>query len=312
MVKVLVIDPMMSKMKPDWLGPGYEVVHPKSYEPKDIAPELPGAYGLLTAFRPVPAEMIEAAPNLKVVARPGAGVDNIDIEAATRRGVMVCNVTGVRGRALAEHAFFMMLYLARHAWMKDDQAAWVEMPPEQLTGKTLGVVGLGDIGGNAVRIGHGFGMNILVNTRTPDPGRVPGPEIEFVSFEEMCPKADFIVLAMPLVPETEGLIRTETLEKMKKSAIVINLARGQAVVTDDLLEAIQAGRIAGAGLDVTDPEPLPDGHPLFSIPQVLITPHNGSRTSETTAAAMGHMADNVRKAMTGGRPIYLVNPEVLG
>ena len=312
MARILVIDPMMSKLKPGWLGSGYEVVQPKSYEPEDIAPELPGANGLLTAFRPVPAEMIEAAPNLKVVARPGAGVDNIDIEAATRRGVMVCNVTGVRGRALAEHAFFMMLYLSRHAWMKDDQAAWVETPPEQLTGKTLGVVGLGDIGGNVVKIGQGFGMKILVNTRTPDPGRAPGAEIEFISFEKMCPKADFIVLAMPLVPETQGLIRAETLKKMKESAIVINLARGQAIVTDDLLEAIQAGRIAGAGLDVTDPEPLPDGHPLFSIPQVLITPHNGSRTSETTAAAMGRMADNIHKAMAGERPIYLVNPEVLG
>lgn len=312
MAKVLVIDPMMSKLKSDWLGAGYEVVQPRSYELGDIFPELPGTAGLLTAFRPVPAEMIEAAPDLKVVARPGAGVDNIDIEAATRRGVMVCNVTGVRGRSLAEHALFMMLYLSRHAWMKDDQAAWEATPPEQLTGKTLGVVGLGDIGGNVVKIGQGFGLKILVNTRTFDPGRVPGTEVEFVSFDEMCPRADFIVLAMPLVPETQGLIRAETIGRMKKTAIVINLARGQAVVTDDLLEAIRAGRIAGAGLDVTDPEPLPDGHPLFSIPQVIITPHNGSRSPETTAAAMCRMADNVRKAMAGERPIYLVNPEVLG
>jgi D-3-phosphoglycerate dehydrogenase len=154
--KVLVIDPMMSKLKSDWLGAGYEVVQPRSYELGDIFPELPGTAGLLTAFRPVPAEMIEAAPDLKVVARPGAGVDNIDIEAATRRGVMVCNVTGVRGRSLAEHALFMMLYLSRHAWMKDDQAAWEATPPEQLAGKTLGVVGLGDIGGNVVKIGQGF------------------------------------------------------------------------------------------------------------------------------------------------------------
>jgi phosphoglycerate dehydrogenase-like enzyme len=310
--KVLVIDSKMSKIKPDWLGPGYEVVQPKGYEDADILRELSGIAGFFTAFRPVPAELIEAAPDLKVVARPGAGVDNIDINAATRCGVMVCNVTGVRGRSLAEHAFFMMLYISRNAWMKDDQETWLATPPIQLTGKTLGVVGLGDIGGNIVKIGHGFGMNILVNTRTPDPGRVPGVDVEFVSFDEMCPRADFIVLAMPLVPETEGLVRSETLGKMKKSAVVVNLSRGQAIVTDDLLEAIQAGRIAGAGLDVTDPEPLPDGHPLFSIPQVLISPHNGSRTSETTAAAMGRSADNIRKAIEGLRPMGLVNTEVLG
>ncbi|MDP7504833.1 MAG: NAD(P)-dependent oxidoreductase [Nitrospinota bacterium] len=314
MHKILVIDPRQKNVKPGWLGPEYNVVQPASYELENIMEEIRDAEGILTAFRPVPSELMEAVPGLKVVARPGAGIDNIDnidVEAATRLGVRVCNVTGVRGRALAEHALFLMLYLARHAWMKDDPEGWEATPPIQLTGRTMGVVGLGDIGRNVVKIGHGFGLEILVNTRTPDPAYVPEAAIEFVSFEKMCPRADFIVLAMPLTPETRGFTRAETIGWMKKEVIIINLARGQAVVTGDLLEAVRAGRIAGAGLDVTDPEPLPADHLLRSIPQVLITPHNGSRTAETTAKAMGRSADNIRKALAGERPINLVNPEVM-
>jgi phosphoglycerate dehydrogenase-like enzyme len=167
--KILVIDPRQKNVKLGWLGPEYNVVQPASYELKNIMEEIRDAEGILTAFRPVPSELMEAVPGLKVVARPGAGIDNIDVEAATRLGVRVCNVTGVRGRALAEHALFLMLYLARHAWMKDDPEGWEATPPIQLTGRTMGVVGLGDIGRNVVKIGHGFGLEILVNTRTPDP-----------------------------------------------------------------------------------------------------------------------------------------------
>ncbi len=315
MAKVVMVDPLFDSPQwnvgPDWIGAGHTLVRPAAYTPEAILPLLPEADGILTVFRPVTAEMMGAAPRLRVVAKPGAGYDNIDAEAATRRGVMVCNVEGVRGLSVAEHAFFMMLYLARHAWMREDQAAWEHTPAVQLSGKSLGIVGLGDIGRRVARIGRGFGMKILVATRTPDPSYVPGVEMEFLSFERLLPRADFLVLCMPLLPETRGLIRAETLARMKKEAILVNVSRGPAVVTEDLLDAIRRGQIAAAGLDVTDPEPLPADHPLRALPNVLITPHHASRTPETQEAAMERTKENVRMALAGERPINLANPEVL-
>lgn len=315
MAKVLMVDPLYDNPQwnvgRDWLGAGNEVVRPPAYTPAAILPMLGDMEGILTVFKPVTAQMMDAAPRLRVVAKPGAGVDNIDTAAATARGVMVCNAEGVRGLSVAEHAFFMMLYLARHAWMKDDQKTWEHMAHAQLGGKSLGIVGLGDIGRRAARIGNGFGMKVLVNTRTPDPAYVPGVEMEFLSFEELLPRADFLILCMPLALQTKGMIRAETLAKMKKEAILINVSRGPAVVTEDLLRAIQAGTIAAAGLDVTDPEPLPDQHPLRSLSNVLITPHHASRTPECQQAAMDRTAENMRLALAGQRPVNLVNPEAL-
>ncbi|MEK6710921.1 MAG: NAD(P)-dependent oxidoreductase [Nitrospinota bacterium] len=313
MGKVILVDPLFGSPQwnvgKDWLGAENEVVRPSAYTPEAIHPLLPGAEGILTVFKPVTAPMMDAAPRLRVVAKPGAGVDNIDMAAATRRGVMVCNAEGVRGLSVAEHAFFMMLYLGRHAWMRDDWKPWEHTSHVQLGGKSLGIVGLGDIGRRAARIGHGFGMKVLVNTRTPDPAYVPGVEMEFLSFEALLPRADFLILCMPLVPQTKGMIRAGTLARMKRTAILINVSRGPAVATDDLAEAIRSGAIAGAGLDVTDPEPLPDGHPLRSFPNVLITPHHASRTPECQQAAMDRTAENLRLALAGRRPVNLVNPE---
>ncbi len=315
MAKVVLVDPLYATpawdVSPDWLGPGNEIVAPAEYTPEAIEPLLPGAEGILTVFRPVSGEMMDMAPNLKVVAKPGAGVDNIDVAAATARGVMVCNVEGVRGRSVAEHAFFMALYLARHAWMQDDQATWEHVPAVQLGGKSLGIVGLGDIGRRAARIGHGFGMELLVNTRTEDPSYVPEATLEFLSFDDLLPRADFLVLCMPLLPEMRGIMNAERLRRMKAEAILVNVSRGPAVVSDDLLEVMRGGHLAGAGLDVTDPEPLPNDHGLWSLDNVIISPHHASRTPETQTAAMERTAENVRLALGGERPVNVVNPEVL-
>jgi len=313
--KVILVDPLYEtpqwNVGKDWLGAGNEIIRPSAYTPEAIMPLLGEVEGILTVFKPVTAQMMDAAPRLKVVVKPGAGVDNIDTQAATERGVMVCNAEGVRGLSVAEHAFFMMLYLARHAWMKEDQKTWEHMAHVQLAGKSLGIVGLGDIGRRAARIGNGFGMKILVNTRTPDPAYVPGVAMEFLSFEELLPRADFLLLCMPLSAGTQGMIRAQTLARMQKEAILINVSRGPAVVTEDLLRAIHAGVIAAAGLDVTDPEPLADAHPLRSLPNVLITPHHASRTPECQQAAMDRTAENMQLALAGRRPVNLVNPEAL-
>jgi phosphoglycerate dehydrogenase-like enzyme len=263
---------------------------------------LPDVECLLTAHAPVTEEMIDLAPRLRVVAKPGAGVDNIDVEAAVRRGVTVTNVPGTRGRAVAEHALFLLLYLARRGWMRDDPA-WRDALAIQLGGKTLGIVGLGDIGGHLARFGHGLGMAVIAHTRTPDPGRVPEVPVRFVDLTTLLREAHAVVLCVPLTDETRGLIDRDALVAMRRDAFLINVSRGPVVGTDDLLEAMRDGRLAGAGLDVTDPEPLPDDHGLWDLPNVLISPHNAGRTIESQAEALERMRTNVRLVLSGEAPI---------
>ncbi len=315
MSKIVITDPVFVKLHQrnagtDWFGAKHELICPDAYTMEAMMPLFPDAEAFITCFDPVTAEMMDAAPVLKVVAKPGAGYDNIDVEAATERGIMVCNAVGVRGPAVAEHVVFMMLYLARNAWLIGDPA-WQTTSMIELRGKALGIVGLGNIGGHLARIAEGFGMEILVHTRTSDPSRVPGVKLEFRSFRELLPAADFLALCMPLTDETRGIICTDTIDLMKSDAILINVARGEAIVTDDLLRAMEGGRLAGAGLDVTDPEPLPGDHPLRNFPNVLISPHNSSRTRETDAAALGRTAENILNALEGKRPVNLVNPEAV-
>jgi len=309
--RVLIIDPLLVTeefgIDSGWAGPEHEVVIPRGFELDDLRPHLGEAAAILTAHHPVTDEMMALAPNLVVVAKPGAGVDNIDVSAAAGRGVLVANVPGARGRAVAEHALFMMLYLARHAWMRADPA-WQNTTSVQLGGKTLGIAGLGTIGRHLARFGHGLGMRVLAHTRTRDPGRVPEVQVEFVDRDGLLRGSDFVVLCLPLTDPTRGMIDRRALAVMKDDAVLINVARGPVVATEDLLEVMASGRLAGAGLDVTDPEPLPADHGLRQLPNVLISPHNAGRTHESQAEALERMRDNVRSVLVGGSPLDPVEP----
>jgi phosphoglycerate dehydrogenase-like enzyme len=290
-----------------WVGDGHEVVIPVGFAIGDLTPHLERAEGILTAHAPVTEEMIALAPQLRLIAKPGAGVDNIDVGAAAARGIVVTNVMGARGRAVAEHALFMMLYLARHAWMRDDPA-WRGATSVQLGGKTLGIVGLGSIGAELARFGHGLGMAVLVHTRTPDRARVPDVPVTFVGLDDLLARSDFVVLCVPLTEETRRMIDRTALTSMKEDAFLINVARGPVVDTGALTEALRGGRLAGAGLDVTDPEPLPPDHELRRFPNVLISPHNAGRTFESQAEALERMRTNVRLVFSGDRPLDPVQP----
>lgn len=306
MAQLLVVDPLLITdefgIDGGWAGPEHEVLIPPGFALDDLKPLLEMTEGILTAHGLVTEEMIELAPSLRLIAKPGAGVDNIDVRAATDRGVMVTNVRGVRGKAVAEHALFMMMYLARHAWMRDDPA-WQGTTSVQLGGKSLGIVGIGEIGAHLARSGHGLGMEVISHTRTPDPGRVAGVPVSFVERDALLARSDFVVLSLPLTEETHRMIDRSTLALMKDDAYLINVSRGPVVATDDLLEALTQGALAGAGLDVTDPEPLPPDHGLRALPNVLISPHNAGRTFESQAEALGRMRENVRLVLSGATPI---------
>jgi phosphoglycerate dehydrogenase-like enzyme len=311
MARLIVVDPLLVTEEfgigSGWAGEEHEIVAPPGFGPDELPPSLEAAEGILTAHAPVTADMIALAPTLRLIAKPGAGVDNIDVGAAAARGIVVTNVRGVRGRAVAEHALMMMLYLARHAWMRDDPA-WQGTTAAQMGGKVLGVAGLGEIGSLLVRFGHGLGMDVVAHTRTPDPARAGDVPVAFVSRGDLLAQADVVVLTLPLTDGTRHLIDRDALALMKDTAYLINVSRGPVVKTDDLVAALRAGRLAGVCLDVTDPEPLPPGHELRSFPRVLISPHNAGRTIESQAAALSRMRENVRAVLSGGEALDPVTP----
>ena len=316
MGRILAVDPLLtspawkSELQKRMYETDNEIVYPEGFGMDVLKKYLPETDAILTVFSEVTREMISQATNLKVIVKPGAGIDNIDLEFATESGVMVCNVEGVRGQAVSEHVFLMILHIERNAWMRNAQEEWKHRLGIQLAKKKIGIVGLGNIGLNVARIAKGFGMNILVNTRTPDPSICKGIEIEFVSLEEIFEISDFIVLSLPLVKETRGLICKQTINLMKENCIIVNVSRGEIVVTDDLYEGIISGKIYGAGLDVTDPEPLPKEHPLWNLENVFISPHNSSRTPETQNLAIKKTCENLLDALSGLKPIGLVNTKV--
>lgn len=304
--RILVVDPLLIsegfRIGADWAGPEHEVLIPEGFDLEHLRSLLPEAAALLTAHAPVTEEMIALAPALRLVAKPGAGVDNIDVAAAARRGVTVTNVAGARGRAVAEHALFLLLHLSRRGWLRDDPA-WRDTLATQLGGKSLGIVGLGEIGAHVARFGEGLGMQVIAHTRTPDPDRAPGVAVRFVDLDTLLREADAVILCAPLTDATRNMIDRRALRLMKEDAYLINVARGPLVSTEDLLEVMRAGHLAGAGLDVTDPEPLPEDHGLHSLPHVLISPHNAGRTIESQTEALARMRENVRLVLSGSSPI---------
>jgi glyoxylate reductase len=258
------------------------------------APELDGLLSLLTD--PVDSELIEAAPRLKAISNYAVGVDNVDLEAAAARGIPVGNTPDVLTDTTADLAVALMLGISRHLVEGDayvrrgEWRTWETglLLGHDLHGSTVGIVGFGRIGRAVARRLEGFGCEIL---HTSKRGGVP--------LEELLERSDFVTLHSPLTAETRGLIGDEALARMKPTAFLVNTARGPIVDSEALGSALRASRIAGAALDVTDPEPLPGGHPLLDAPNLLVLPHLGSAT-EATRARMADMAvDNLLAGLAG-------------
>ncbi|HYN50217.1 MAG TPA: D-glycerate dehydrogenase, partial [Thermoleophilaceae bacterium] len=256
--------------------------------------ELEGLLSLLTD--PVDAELIEAAPALRAISNYAVGTDNVDLDAASERGIPVGNTPDVLTESTADLALALMLALSRRLVEGDAyvrRGEWRSWEPELLLGRdlhgaTVGIIGYGRIGQAAARRLEGFGCELLHTSR--DGG---------VSLEELLERSDFVTLHCPLTPDTRGLIDDEALGRMKATAYLINTARGPVVDTGALTRALHEGEIAGAALDVTDPEPLPGDHRLLEAPGLLVVPHIASATHATRERMADMAADNLLAGLAG-------------
>jgi glyoxylate reductase len=256
--------------------------------------ELEGLLSLLTD--PVDAELIAAAPVLRAISNYAVGTDNVDLEAASARGIPVGNTPDVLTESTADLAVALMLGASRRLVEGDAyvrRGEWRTWEPElllghDLHGSTVGIVGLGRIGRAVHRRLEGFGCELLF---TDESGGV--------TLEELLERSDFVTIHCPLTPDTRGLIGEEALRRMKETAYLVNAARGPIVDTDALARALEAGEIAGAALDVTDPEPLPVDHPLLDAPGLVVLPHIASATHATRERMADMAVDNLLAGLAG-------------
>jgi lactate dehydrogenase-like 2-hydroxyacid dehydrogenase len=248
------------------------------------------------------------------------GVDNIDLAAATARGVIVTRTPGVLSGTTADFTFALMLAAARRLAEGERmvrEGRWRTWGPEVLLGRdvhgaTLGIVGMGGIGREVARRAQAFAMRILYTSRSRKPDVEAECGARFVALDELLRESDFVTLHAPLTEETWRLIGEQELRMMKPTAFLINTARGGLVDPAALERALREGWIAGAALDVTEPEPLPAGHPLLSAPNLIVTPHIASASVATRSRMAMLAGEQLVQALSGGTPAYVANPEVLG
>ncbi|AEV16662.1 Glycerate dehydrogenase/glyoxylate reductase [Thermus sp. CCB_US3_UF1] len=287
---------------------GLEVeVHQGLFLPREeLLRKVQGVVGLIpTVEDRVDAEVMDrAGPGLRVIACYSVGVDHVDLEAAKARGIRVTHTPGVLTEATADLTLALLLAVARRLVEGVEHARegrWQAWHPElllglDLGGLTLGIVGMGRIGQAVAQRAQAFGMRVVYHSRTPKP--LPYPHL---ALEALLAQADVVSLHAPLTPETHRLMNRERLFAMKPGSILLNTARGGLVDTEALVEALE-GHLFGAGLDVTDPEPLPPGHPLYALKNAVITPHLGSAGRRTRERMAAMAVDNLLAVLEGQEP----------
>jgi len=255
----------------------------------------------------------------RIIARTGIGVDRVDLDAATSRGILVVNTPEGPTESTAEHAIALLLNLCKRVMSGDrllragqDFATYTELTPGlETAGAVLGLVGLGRIGSRVAAIAQVLGMKVLAYDPfvTLDRARTLGVDL-VPSLAELLPRAHVVSLHCPSTPETYHIINADTLKLMPQGSYLINVARGALIDEVALLDALRSGHLAGAGLDVFDPEPPPDNHPFFTLPNSICTPHIGSYTSAALLRMQVMACEQIASALRGERPTHLVNVEV--
>ena len=252
----------------------------------EVAQLLPGIDGYIAGLDGIDANALKTADRLKVIARYGVGVDNVDLDAAREKGIVVTNTPGANSVSVAELALGLMLALARQIPEAVDavhQGKFPRYTGVSLEGKTIGILGLGAIGKQLARRLSGFDCKIVAYDPYVDTAFAKDNHIEIAAMDEVIKQADFVSLHLPLLPETRGIVNDTFLSKMKKGSFLINTSRGEVVDEDALLRALQSGHLKGAGLDAFAVEPPDPKNPLLALPQVIATPHLGAQTDGATS-----------------------------
>lgn len=260
---------------------------------------------LVVALARVDRDLVEAMPRLRLVQNFGVGVDLLDLDALRERGIRVANTRGYNADVVAEHAMMLLLVLARgfvpsyldlkqHGeWRSAGNRSW------ELRDKRLGILGFGGIGRALARKARAFDMNVAAWNRRPQAPRPPEDGVVFLPLDELLAQADALCVTAPLTPNTRGLIGARELGLLQPDAVLVNVARGAIVDQDALVACVRAGRLRGAGLDVTDPEPLPAGHPLLREDNVIVTPHCAGSSIDTRARGWRIVYENIDRYLRG-------------
>ena len=278
---------------------------------------------IMFCFAQVTGNVLRTAEKCKVASRYGIGVDNIDIPTATELGIVVTNVPDYCMDEVTDHAIGMILALNRRLLPHDSEVksgGWasvvLDQPMHRTRGATLGILGFGRIGRSIAEKAAGFGMNMVAYDPLIEPGQsIPmqsGDSVEIVSFEDVLKRSHFITVHTPLTPETEGMIGAEQLAMMMPGGIIVNCARGGIIQEQALADALNNGHLAGAGLDVIEPAPPPDDHPLLSARNIIITPHTAFFSQASTVELERRTAQEALRVLNGNPPQNLINPQVLG
>ena len=293
---------------------GCETIFPPRPGPlkgDELARALAGMDAVLASVDGYSADILAspAASQLKIIARWGVGYDSVDVAAATRNGIVVTYTPGLLDEAVADYTFALLLCLARRvheSHAKTERGEWVSHWGGDVGGKTLGIVGFGRIGKAVARRAAGFNMRVLANTPHPSPENIG---IEFVSLERLLAESDFVSLHAALTPSTQKMIGEPQLRQMKRTAYLINTARGALLDEAALACALRENRIAGAALDVFATEPLPADSPLRSAPNLLLSPHQSSCARETGERVSLAAAQSIVDLMNGKKPVNVLNPQ---
>jgi glycerate dehydrogenase len=284
-------------------------------EPSQLLERIQGFDIIVTKEMPVSGDLIRQFPDsVRLICEAGTGYNNIDLDACREKGIMVCNIPAYSTQRVAHTAIMLLLNLSSAMQKQlamlakgnhDNFTKCLQVDHTEVNGKTLGVIGAGNIGREVIRVAKALDMSILVYTRTP---RADEDGIRYVSLEEVLKNSDYLTLHCPLTPETRHLIRKETLALMKPTAFLINTSRGALVDEAALIEALQNGVIAGAALDVQETEPPAEDNPLYTMENVILTPHMGWKGLETRQRLVSILAGNIQ-AYLSGSPINVVCPK---
>lgn len=302
----------------EMLGELADIVALQVKTPDEFLAEAEDCDALLNTYAgPITAEAMARMPKCRIIARYGIGVDTIDLGAATEAGIIVTNNPTYCIEEVAEHSMALILASVRKVALFDRvvrDGRW-ELPPGKpifrLSGSTLGLVGFGNIAREVAVRGAAFGMRVLFADPFVEQGQFDAPG-EKVELDQLLAEADVVSLHPPLVDQTRGMMNDDAFKRMKPTALVVNCSRGPIVDTDALVRALDAGEIGGCALDTTDPEPLPDPHPLRGRENVIINPHAAWYSEQALIGLQSGAPGEVRRVLSGEWPVHVVNPAVKG